>query len=34
MSNINIHTKAEDLTIGGNIYEAGNAQKFKTNIFI
>ena len=28
--NINIHTKADDLTIGGNIYEAGNARNFKT----
>ena len=27
---INIHTKADDLTIGGNIYEAGNARNFKT----
>lgn len=27
---INIHTPAEDLTIGGNIYNAGNAKEFKT----
>ena len=27
---INIHTKADSLTIGGNIYEAGNARNFKT----
>ena len=28
--NINIHTPASKLTIGGNIYEAGNAKEFKT----
>ena len=28
--NINIHTPADKLTIGGNIYEAGNARCFKT----
>ena len=27
---IDSNTPWEDLTIGGNIYEAGNAQKFKT----
>lgn len=30
MSEINVNTPMEDLTIGGNIYEAGNAKKFKT----
>lgn len=27
---INAQTPMEDLTIGGNIYEAGNAKEFKT----
>ena len=27
---ISSETPAEDLTIGGNIYEAGNARDFKT----
>ena len=27
---INSNTPWEDLTLGGNIYEAGNAKKFKT----
>lgn len=30
MSDINAKTPMEDLTIGGNIYEAGNARDFKT----
>ena len=30
MSNINNKTPMEKLTIGGNIYEAGNAKEFKT----
>jgi len=30
MSEINVNTPMEDLTIGGNIYEAGNAKNFKT----
>ena len=30
MSEINIHTPMEKLTPGGDIYEAGNARKFKT----
>ena len=30
MSNINKNTPMEDLTIGGNIYNAGNAKEFKT----
>ncbi len=30
MSDINTKTPMEDLTIGGNIYEAGNAKEFKT----
>ena len=28
--NITPNTTAEDLTIGGNIYESGNARNFKT----
>ena len=30
MTNIDKTTPMEDLTIGGNIYEAGNAREFKT----
>ncbi len=30
MSEINTKTPMEEMTIGGNIYEAGNAKKFKT----
>jgi pyruvate ferredoxin oxidoreductase delta subunit len=30
MTEINASTPMEKLTIGGNIYEAGNAKKFKT----
>lgn len=30
MSDINVNTPIDDLTIGGNIYEAGNARNFKT----
>ena len=30
MSEITPNTPMEDLTIGGNIYEAGNARNFKT----
>ena len=30
MADINKTTPMEDLTIGGNIYEAGNAKHFKT----
>ena len=30
MTNIDKTTPMEDLTIGGNIYEAGNAKHFKT----
>ena len=30
MSNIDKTTPMEDLTIGGNIYKAGNAREFKT----
>ncbi len=30
MSDINVNTPMEDLTIGGNIYTAGNARNFKT----
>ena len=30
MADINNTTPMEDLTIGGNIYEAGNAMNFKT----
>ena len=30
MSEINSKTSMEKLTIGGNIYEAGNAKEFKT----
>ena len=30
MSNINKTTPMEELTIGGNIYDAGNAREFKT----
>lgn len=30
MSDINTKTPMEGLTIGGNIYEAGNAREFKT----
>ena len=30
MSNINKNTTAENMTIGGNIYQAGNATNFKT----
>lgn len=30
MSDINVNTPMEDLTLGGNIYEAGNAKNFKT----
>ena len=30
MTNINKNTPIDDLTIGGNIYEAGNAREFKT----
>ena len=30
MTNINKNTPMEDLTIGGNIYTAGNAKDFKT----
>ena len=30
MSDINVNTPMEDLTIGGNIYDAGNAKNFKT----
>ena len=30
MTNINPNTPMEDLTIGGNIYTAGNAKEFKT----
>ena len=29
MADINKTTPMEDLTIGGNIYEAGNAREFK-----
>lgn len=28
--NITVNTPANDLTIGGNIYDAGNAKEFKT----
>jgi len=30
MTDINTNTPMEKLTIGGNIYEAGNAKEFKT----
>ena len=30
MTEINSKTPMEDLTIGGNIYQAGNAREFKT----
>ena len=30
MSEINANTPMKDMTIGGNIYEAGNARNFKT----
>ena len=30
MSDINVNTPMEELTIGGNIYTAGNAKNFKT----
>jgi len=30
MSEINSKTPYQDLTVGGNIYTAGNAKKFKT----
>lgn len=30
MSDINVNTPMEDMTIGGNIYEAGNSRNFKT----
>ena len=30
MTEINSKTPMEDLTIGGNIYNAGNAREFKT----
>ena len=30
MADINPNTPMEDMTIGGNIYEAGNARNFKT----
>lgn len=30
MSEINVNTPMDELTIGGNIYEAGNAKNFKT----
>ena len=30
MTNINKNTPIEDLTIGGDIYQAGNAREFKT----
>ena len=30
MAKIDANTPMEDLTIGGNIYEAGNARNFKT----
>ena len=30
MTNIDKHTPIDDLTIGGNIYTAGNAKEFKT----
>lgn len=30
MSDINVNTPMEDMTIGGNIYEAGNSRDFKT----
>ena len=30
MAEINANTPWQDLTIGGNIYEAGNARNFKT----
>ena len=30
MSEINTNTPMDNLTIGGNIYEAGNARNFKT----
>ena len=30
MTNINKNTPMEDLSIGGNIYTAGNAREFKT----
>lgn len=30
MTQINSNTPMEELTIGGNIYEAGNAREFKT----
>ena len=30
MSEINTKTSMQDLTIGGNIYKAGNAKEFKT----
>ena len=30
MSEINSSTPMEDMTIGGNIYEAGNSRNFKT----
>ena len=30
MTEINAKTPMEDLTIGGNIYNAGNAREFKT----
>ena len=32
MSDINKNTTAENMTIGGNIYEAGNARNFKQAI--
>ena len=31
---INKNTPWQDLTIGGNIYEAGNAREFKTGVFL
>ena len=30
MTNIDKNTPADELTVGGNIYEAGNAREFKT----
>ena len=30
MTNIDSNTPMEKMTIGGNIYEAGNAREFKT----
>ena len=30
MTEINTNTPMDKLTIGGNIYEAGNARQFKT----